>query len=81
MFSHILPLINKSRKCSPIHDTTSNIKRRKTDDDVILSPPSVGNKIPSPIKNQVLEILNTPLVEKTVASPSFANYSSILKVY
>lgn len=72
----------KKQKHSPIHDIC-NEKRRKidVDDDVKLSPPRNKKEISNVIEKQVLEILNTPLVEKKIASPSITTYSSILKVY
>jgi len=57
-----------------------NEKRRKIDAN-LLSTPIADNEIVKPIEKQVLEILNTPLVEKTIASPSITSYSSILKVH
>lgn len=57
-----------------------NEKRRKIDDN-LLSTPNANNEIVKPIEKQVLEILNTPLVEKAIASPSVTSYSSILKVH
>jgi len=81
LFSDLfLPANNNTRKRSPIDDMTYNEKRRKIDDN-LLSTPKAENEIVKPIEKQVLEILNTPLVEKTIASPSITSYSSILKVH
>jgi len=80
LFSDLfLPANNRTRKRSPIDDMICSEKRRKIDDN-LLSTPNTNNKIVKPIEKQVLEILNTPLVEKTIASPSITSYSSILKV-
>ncbi|KAL5237944.1 hypothetical protein ACI65C_005354 [Semiaphis heraclei] len=73
-----LPANNNTRKRSPIEDMKHDEKRRKIDDN-LLSTPIADNEIVKPIEKQVLEILNTPLVEKTCASPSITSYSSILK--
>eukprot|EP00102_Acyrthosiphon_pisum_P024721 XP_016661931.1 PREDICTED: protein ELYS [Acyrthosiphon pisum] len=73
-----LPANNSTRKRSPIDDMICNEKRRKIDEN-LLSSPNANNEIVKPIEKQVLEILNTPLVEKTIASPSITSYSSILK--
>ncbi|XP_022175974.1 protein ELYS-like isoform X2 [Myzus persicae] len=79
-----LPSNNNMRKRSPLVESPSpsdmicNEKRRKIDDN-LLSTPIADNEIVKPIEKQVLEILNTPLVEKTIASPSITSYSSILK--
>ncbi|XP_050440382.1 protein ELYS-like isoform X2 [Adelges cooleyi] len=69
-----------ARKRSPIADSTEiiNEKRRKIED-CLLSPPNVKTTDVRAIGKQVLEILNTPLVSKTVASPPVLGYSSILK--
>jgi len=81
LFSDLfLPANNNTRKRSPIDDMKHNEKRRKLDDN-LLSTPNTDDEIVKPIEKQVLEILNTPLVEKTVASPSVTSYSSILKVH
>lgn len=76
----LLPTINNTRKRSPIHDKVPDEKRRRLNDDDILSPPKSVDEL-KPIGKQVLEILNTPLVEKSISSPSIANCSSILKVH
>ncbi|XP_025408942.1 protein ELYS [Sipha flava] len=76
----IIPPNNSTRKRSPSYDILYNEKRRKITDDYILSPPKVvDDVIERPIEKHVLEILKTPLVEKTFTSPSVMNYSSILK--
>lgn len=81
LHSLILPPRNNKQKHSPTHDQSDNIKRRKTDD-ILLSPPVSSNKeISNLMEKNVLEILNTPLVEKTISSPSInTSFSSILKV-
>lgn len=71
----------KKQKHSPIDDICNEKRRKIDDDDVKLSPPRNKNEISNAIEKQVLEILNTPLVEKKIASPSITTYSSILKVY
>lgn len=81
MFSNLfIPENNNTRKRSPVNDIILNEKRRKIDDD-LLNPPNADIEIVRPIEKQVLEILNTPLVEKSISSPSVTSYSSILKVY
>jgi len=81
LFSDLfLPANTNLRKRSPIDDVVSNEKRRKLGDDS-LSTPNTVNEIVKPIEKHVLEILNTPLVEKTISSPSITSYSSILKVH
>lgn len=77
-----MPPNNSTRKRSPAYDLIHNEKRRKIIDDYILSPPKVfDDNIEKSIENPALEILKTPLVEKTFTSPSVTNYSSILKVH
>jgi hypothetical protein len=81
LFSDLfLPANINLRKRSPIDDVVSNEKRRKLEDDS-LSTPNTVNEIVKPIEKHVLELLNTPLVEKNISSPSITNYSSILKVH
>ncbi|XP_026815806.1 MATH and LRR domain-containing protein PFE0570w-like [Rhopalosiphum maidis] len=74
-----LPANTNLRKRSPIDDVVTNEKRRKLEDNS-LSTPNTVNEIVKPIEKHVLEILNTPLVEKTISSPSITSYSSILKM-
>ncbi|KAE9543994.1 hypothetical protein AGLY_001683 [Aphis glycines] len=73
-----LPANTNTRKRSPVDDIVSNEKRRKIEESS-LNTPIANNEIVKPIEKQVLEILNTPLVEKTLASPSISRCSSILK--
>jgi len=81
LFSDLfLPADNNTRKRSPIADDMKHNEKRRKLDDNLLSTPNADNEIVKPIEKQVLEILNTPLVEKTIASPSITSYSSILKV-
>jgi len=75
-----LPASTNTRKRSPVDDIICNEKRRKIEENS-LNTPITDNEIVKPIEKQVLEILNTPLVEKTIASPSISRCSSILKVY
>lgn len=78
----IIPANSNVRKRSPTNNIVYNEKRRKLNDDDIPDPPKPAeNEILRPIGKQVLDILNTPLVEKTIISPSVTTYSSILKVY
>jgi len=67
---------NYTSECPAEEDIIYNEKRRKIND----SPDKVYDEIIKPIGNNVLDILNTPLVEKTVSSPFVSNISSILKV-
>ncbi|XP_025191116.1 protein ELYS-like [Melanaphis sacchari] len=73
-----LPANTNTKKRSPVDDLIFNEKRRKLEDDSLSTPKTV-NDIVKPIEKQVLEILNTPLVEKSIRSPSISSYSSILK--
>lgn len=80
-----MPTNKNTRKLSPSHDVVHNEKRRKikddnNDDDDTLNPPKIDVEIVTPVGKHKLEILNTPLVKKTINSPSITNCSSILKV-
>lgn len=79
-YSSLIIPANNIRKRSPTCDEFNNEKRRKLNDDDITKSPKADNEMLRPIGKQVLDILNTPLVVKTIVSPSVTNYSSILKV-
>lgn len=76
----IIPANNNIRKRSPPHDVVCNEKRRKLNNYDTPSPLKANTEILRPIGKQMLDILSTPLVEKTIVSPSVTSYSSILKV-
>lgn len=70
------------RKRSPKDDDIDiNKEKRRKIQDCVLSPPNTKITEVCSVGKQVLEILNTPLVGKTIASPPVVGYSSILKVY
>lgn len=79
----ILPPNYNERKRSPTHEIIHNDKRRKLNDDNILSPPKAANNdiVKSAVKQMEFEILNTPLVKKINTTPWLKSCSSILKVY
>lgn len=84
LFSNlILPPNYKERKRSTIrdiNDITPNEKRRKLNDDDVLSPARTKNEIVKPVSSEMIEILNTPLVKK-INPIEHKSCSSILKVY
>ncbi|XP_050548885.1 protein ELYS isoform X2 [Daktulosphaira vitifoliae] len=76
----IVDSVKNSRKRSPKDDDIEiNKEKRRKIQDCILSPPNTKITEVCSIGKQVLEILNTPLVGKSIASPPVVGYSSILK--
>ncbi|VVC44631.1 Hypothetical protein CINCED_3A002568 [Cinara cedri] len=74
----IIPLHNDNKKRSPTFDIVPILKRKKIND-TTCSPKAIDD-IPKPmIQKQELEILNTPLVTKSISQTLVKNISSILK--
>lgn len=76
----ILPTSKNTLKRSSTYDIVPNEKYRKMDVNDIVNSEETDNEIVTPIGKKVLDILNTPLVEKTKASPCIKSIPSILKV-
>lgn len=72
---------NNILKRSLANDLVNSEKRRKICDNTEkIGSKKPNNKIVSPIDGNALQILNTPLIEKIIRSPSIMDSSSISKV-